>query len=54
MKTYVLLRFEHKNDVTIIIKLHVATRLQLMVLYKSLTIIVTLFFVPNVIAHRYS
>ena len=29
MKTYVMLHFEHKNDVTIIIKLHKATHLQL-------------------------
>ena len=29
MKTYVLLRFEHKNDFTIIIKFHRATRLWL-------------------------
>ena len=25
MNTYLLLHFEHKNDVTIIIKLHIAT-----------------------------
>ena len=41
MKTYVVLHFEHKNDVTIIIKLHKATHLQLTALYKSLTMIVT-------------
>ena len=39
MKTYVLLHFEHKNDV--IVKLHRATRLRLVALYKSLKIIVT-------------
>ena len=40
MNTYVLLHFEHKNDVTIISKLHRAPRLQLLALYKSLTMIV--------------
>ena len=41
MQTYVLLHFEHKNDVTIIIKLHKTAHLQLVALYKSLTMIVT-------------
>ena len=35
MKIYVLLHFEHKNDVTIVIKLHRATRLRLVVMYLS-------------------
>ena len=35
MKNYVLLHFEHKNDVTIIIRLHRDTRLRLVALYKS-------------------
>ena len=43
INTYVLLHFQHKNDVTIIIKLHRATRLWLVALYKSLTMIVTSF-----------
>ena len=46
--------FEHKNDVTVIIKLHRATRLQLVALYKRLTEIVTSFYVQNVIKHRFS
>ena len=37
MKTYVLLHFEHENDVTIIIKLHRTIRLRLVALYRSLT-----------------
>ena len=41
METYVLLHFEHKNDVTIIIKLHRASRLRIVALHKSLTMIVT-------------
>ena len=41
MKTFVLLHFEHKNDIKITIKIHKATHLQLVVLYKSLTMIVT-------------
>ena len=44
MKTYVLLYFEDINDVTIIIKLHRATRLRLVALYKISTMIVTSFF----------
>ena len=43
MNTNVRSHFEHKNDVTIIIKLHRATRLWLVSLYKSLTMIVTSF-----------
>ena len=43
MDTYDLLHFEHKNDIQIIIKLPRATCLRLMVLYKSLTVIVTSF-----------
>ena len=35
IKTYVLLHFEHKNDVTIIIKLHRATRLWLIALLRQ-------------------
>ena len=55
MKTYVLLHFEHKNDVTIIIKLHRATRLRFVALYKRLTMIVTLICMfTNVIKHRFS
>ena len=38
--TCVLLHFEHENDVTIIIKFHRTTRLLLVSLYKSLTMIV--------------
>ena len=41
MKTFVLLHFEHKNDIKITIKIHKATHLQLVALYKSLTMIVT-------------
>ena len=41
VNTYGLLHFEHKNDVTIIITLYKATCLQLVALYKSLTMIVT-------------
>ena len=47
MKIYVLFHFEHKNDVTIIIKLHRATRLRLVTLYKSLTMIVASFLCPK-------
>ena len=43
MKTYVLLHFEYKNDITIIIKLHRATRLLLVAPYNSLAMIVTSF-----------
>ena len=39
MKDYVLLHLERKNYVTIIIKLHKATRLPFVALYKSLTMI---------------
>ena len=39
MKTWVLLHFEPKNDVTIIIKLHKAIRLRLVALYKNVIII---------------
>ena len=46
--------FEQKIDVTIFIKLHRATRIQLLALYKSLTMIVTSFYVQNVIEHRFS
>ena len=41
MKTYVLLHFIRKNDVTFIIELHRATCLRLVALYKNLTMIVT-------------
>ena len=54
MNTYVLLHFEHKNDVTVIIKLHKATRLRLVAQYKSLTMIVTSFYVQNVVERKYS
>ena len=40
---YVLSHFEHKNDVTVIMKLHRSTRLWLVAPYKSLTMIVTSF-----------
>ena len=43
LNIYDLLHFEHKNDVTIIIKLHKTTHLWLVALYKSLIMIVTLF-----------
>ena len=43
MTTHVLLHFEDKNDVTIITKLHRATHMWLVALYKSLTMIVTSF-----------
>ena len=36
MNTYVLLHCEHKNDVTIIVKLHTATRLRLVAPYRSM------------------
>ena len=39
----VILDFEHKNDVTIIIKLHRAAHLRLVALYKSLTMLATSF-----------
>ena len=54
MNTYDLLHFEDKNDVTVIIELHGATHLQPVGLYKSFTMIVTSFYVHNVIEHRYS
>ena len=54
MNTCVLLHFELKNDVTIIIKLNRATRLRLKALYKSLRMIVTSFYVQNVTEHRFS
>ena len=54
MKTYVLLHFEHKKEVTIIVKLHKAFRLQLVALYKRLTMIVKSVYVQNVIEHRFS
>ena len=41
MKIYVLLHFEHKNDFTMII-------LRLVALYKRLTMIMTSFYVQNV------
>ena len=47
MTPYVLLHFEHKNDVTIVIKLHRATCRRLLALYKSLTIIMSSFYVEN-------
>ena len=40
MNTYVLFHFEYKNDVTIIVKLPRATRMRLVVPYRSLTMIV--------------
>ena len=43
MNTYVLLHFEDRNDVTIIIKLQRATYLRLVALYKSLIMIATSF-----------
>ena len=33
MKVYVLLHFEHENDITVIIKLHIVTRMRLVALY---------------------
>ena len=45
MNTCVLLHFERKNDVTIIVELHKATPLILVALYKSLTMIVTSYLV---------
>ena len=54
MKTYVLLHFEHKNDVTIIIKLHNATRLRLVAPYKVWQWLWRNFYVQNVIEHRFS
>ena len=41
METFVLLDFEHKNDIKITIKIHKATHLQLVALYNSLTMTVT-------------
>ena len=38
-----VLHFEHKNDTTIVIRLHRATHLQIVALYKNLTIIVKSF-----------
>ena len=35
MNTYVLLHFEHKSNLVIIIKLHRATRLRLVALYRN-------------------
>ena len=43
IKTYVLLHFEHKNGITIIIKLDRAIQLRLVALYHSLKMIVTSF-----------
>ena len=45
MNTYVLLHFEHENDVTTIVKLDRATHLQLVHVaqYKSLRIILRTF-----------
>ena len=37
MNIYVPLHFEHKDDITIIVKLHRATPLRLLALYESLT-----------------
>ena len=51
MNTYVLLQFEHKNDVTIIIKLHRASRLRLVGPQKSLTMTVTYSYFQNVIGN---
>ena len=54
MKTYVLLHFENKNDVTIIAKfLYRATCCRQVALW-SLIMIVTSFFVQNLIEHRFS
>ena len=47
MKTYVLLHFEHKNDITIIIKLHRATRVRPVALYEGLTTIGDVFTVSE-------
>ena len=46
MDIYVLLHFEHKDDVTIIIIFHRGTRLRLVSLQKF-------FCVQNVIEHRF-
>ena len=54
MNTYVLLHFEHKNDLTIIVKLHRATRLRLVLLTKVWQWLWRNFYVQNVIEHRYS
>ena len=54
MNTYVLLHFEHKNNVTILIKPDKAACLQLVALYKSLTMTVMSFYVENVIKHNMS
>ena len=52
MKTYVVLHFEHKNDVTVIIKLYKATRLWLYT--KVWQWLWRHFYVQNVIEHRFS
>ena len=52
MNNYALLHFEYKNDATIIIKLHKATRLLLVALYKILIMMVTSYYAQNVIEHR--
>ena len=49
MNIYVPLQSEHKNDFTIIIKLHRASRLRLVGPQKSLTMTVTYFYFQNVI-----
>ena len=54
MKTYVLLHFEHKNDVTIIVKLYRATRMQLVALLQKFDNDCDIIFVKNVIEHRFS
>ena len=47
---YVLLHFEHKNEITIIIKLHRTTHLRPVALFY-LTMIVTSFYVQNIGIH---
>ena len=54
MNAYVLLHFEHKYDITIIVKfLYRATSHRVIALW-SLTIIVTPFYVQNLIEHGIS
>ena len=51
---YVLLHFEHKNDITIIIKLFGAARLRLVAPYKVSQWLWCHFHVQNVIEHTIS
>ena len=54
MKTYVLLHFEHTNEVTVIIKLLCRATSCRRVALCSLMMIVTSFYVQNVIEHWFS